>query len=254
MNDQMDIAFDFDDLRWPEETNPLLPGTIGIADAYYAVLCAVTPEWSDLCDKVEQIESKMIGHADRTGNESDQSDYDSALRGIETAQRKAHQRFLQPLETQELTAYVQNPETKESAPLAAAGWKAANPTLLGGILDDYGGTPENPAHPDATIAGIQCPMFFLTDDFETWAAKTFRRTTTDAFSTKQVFRSLRDHKLSATIAAITAVYFSSKPAPQLADYKTRNKHINDYLTAQKLPNVSDQTIRRAWAVLRKRQR
>jgi hypothetical protein len=176
MPDEDDITLrDLDDLTWSEGSKPIPSGTIGLADAYYAVLCAVTPRWSDLCDKVEQIELEMIKYEDETGTAADLSDYDWALHGTERAQRQAHQFFRSKLVAEELKAYIQDAATKEFVRLKAAGWKAADASVLGGILDDYGGTIENPRHPEAAIAGVKCRVFFLTDDFNKWMGKTFRR-------------------------------------------------------------------------------
>jgi hypothetical protein len=161
-NDDL-VLPEFDDLPGAEESNPIPPDAIGLADAYYAVLCAVTPNWSDLYDEVDRIESDLAKHVLEKGTDPDLSHFDWALHGTERVQRQFLRRSLV---AQELTAHVQNPETKELVPLRAAGWEAVDPSLLGGILDDYGGTIENPAHPDATIADVKCPVF---------TAKKFRR-------------------------------------------------------------------------------
>src|SRR6266446_5598884 len=155
-NDDL-VLPEFDDLPGAEESNPIPPGAIGLADAYYAVLCAVTPNWSDLYDEVDRIESDLVKHVLETGTDPDLSDFDWALHGTEKVQRQAQQFLRRSLVAQELTAHVQNPETKELVPLRAAGWEAVDPSLLGGILDDYGGTIENPGHSEAMMGGVRFP-------------------------------------------------------------------------------------------------
>jgi hypothetical protein len=171
-NDDL-VLPDLDDLSSAEDGNPIPAGTIGLADAYYNVLCVVTPNWSDLYDEVERTELEMLKYELETGNEPDHNDFDWALHGIERAQRQAQQFFRRILVARELTAYVQNPEKEKFVPLRAAGWEAAEPSLLGGIFDDYGGTIENPAHPEAIVGGVRSPVFFLKEDFDDWLKRTF---------------------------------------------------------------------------------
>jgi hypothetical protein len=164
---------DLDDLSRAEESNPVPAGTIGLADAYYDVLCLVTPNWAALYDEVERTELEMLKYEHETGNEPDHNDFDWALYGIERAQRQAQQFFRRSLVAGELTAYVQSPETEKFVPLRAAGWEAAEPSLLGGILDDYGGTIKNPGHSEAMMGGVRFPVFFLKEDFDHWLKRTF---------------------------------------------------------------------------------
>jgi hypothetical protein len=164
---------ELDDLSGAEESNPIPTATIGLADAYYYLLCAITPNLSDLYDQVERTELEMLQYEHETGNEPDHNDFNWALHGIERAQRQAQQFFRRSLVAQELAAYVQNPEMGEFVPLGAAGWEAADPSLLGGIFDDYGGTIENPTHPEAMVGGVRFPVFFLKKDFDHWLKRTF---------------------------------------------------------------------------------
>jgi hypothetical protein len=165
---------ELDDLSGAEDkSNPIPAATIGLADAYFDVLCAITPNLGDLYDQVERTELEMLQYEHETGNEPDHNDFNWALDGIERAQRQAQQFFRRSLVAQELAAYVQIPETGEFVPLGAAGWEAADPSLLGGILDDYGGTMENPSHPEAMVGGVRFPVFFLKKDFDRWLKRTF---------------------------------------------------------------------------------
>jgi hypothetical protein len=170
--DDLSLA-DLDDVVWPEEGNPIPSDAKGLSDAFHTVLYAVVPEWPDLYDEVEHIEEKTSYHAFETGREPDLSDYKFALECVARALCRANQFFREKLAAEEVIAFVQHPDTREQMPLRGPGWQAAEPSMLRGMLDDHGGTGDNPAHPDATIAGQKCSVFFQTDDFDKWLKSTF---------------------------------------------------------------------------------